>query len=299
VCFATEARHAKEEIHLDRADCCNRGHPDRICISRGRVMSSIFRLAAAVLAGVLVGSVAGAQTRSRAEEPPARPMAAPPRNTSRAPSNAAGTHATAVPSGQRQASVVQISPAGQITTGFNPIVSTVSFDGVPGLGFDFPHLAAISGGMRSNFSPRFDHDGHGGQGFFVPIFWGGYPYYDDTGYDQAQQQPTQPQQAQPQIIVIQQPVPVQPSADSQRASENVSPAAPESQAPAPVPDVSNFILVRRDGRVLFASAFSVVGRQLQYVTPEGVRRTVDVSDLDADATRQMNEARGTTVQLPE
>jgi hypothetical protein len=48
---------------------------------------------------------------------------------------------------------------------------------------------------------------------------------------------------------------------------------------------------------LFASVFSVVGSQLQYVTPEGIRRTLPISELDAGATQQMNEARGTTVQI--
>jgi hypothetical protein len=34
-----------------------------------------------------------------------------------------------------------------------------------------------------------------------------------------------------------------------------------------------------------------------YVTPEGIRHTLAVSDVDSDATREMNEARGTTVQI--
>jgi hypothetical protein len=64
-----------------------------------------------------------------------------------------------------------------------------------------------------------------------------------------------------------------------------------------VPDVGDFILVRQDGRILFASVFSVVGTQMQYVTPEGIRHTLPLTDLDANATQQMNEARGTTVQI--
>ncbi len=39
------------------------------------------------------------------------------------------------------------------------------------------------------------------------------------------------------------------------------------------------------------------GTQLQYVTPEGIRHTLAMSDLDAGATQEMNEARGTTVQI--
>ena len=47
----------------------------------------------------------------------------------------------------------------------------------------------------------------------------------------------------------------------------------------------------------FASAFSIVGDQLRYVTPEGIRHSVPMAEMDPDATQQMNEARGTTVQL--
>jgi hypothetical protein len=201
----------------------------------------------------------------------------------------------------QQASVLQISPSGRITSGFAPDANSFSFDstsGVPGLGFDYPHLAAISGALANNSSSHFGHNGHHGQGSFVPILFGGYPYYyDELGYDQPQQQVVQQSQPQPQIIVIQQPVPAQQSSDSERDAGNVSAPVTESQAAVPIPDVGDFILVRRDGRILFASAFSVLGSQLQYVTPEGIRHTLAISDLDADATQQMNEARGTTVQL--
>ncbi len=172
---------------------------------------------------------------------------------------------------------------------------------MPGLGFDFPHLAAISGALGNN-SWHFGHNGHRGQDSFAPILFGGYPYYsDDLGYDQQEQQPeqqtVQPSQPQPQIIVIQQPLPAQQGADSGSDTGNLSASESESQAAVPIPDVGDFILVRRDGRILFASVFSVVGVQLQYVTPEGIRHTLAMSDLDADATQQMNEARGTTVQI--
>jgi hypothetical protein len=196
--------------------------------------------------------------------------------------------------------MIQMSPSGRITSGFAPAENSFSFDsiaGVPGLGFDFPHLAAVGGAMRNN-PPHFEHHGHRGQDSFVPIFFGGYPYgYEDLGYDQQDQQTAQQSQPQPQIIVIQQPVPVQRDAASGSDTGNSSASESEPQAAAPIRDVGDFILVRRDGRILFASIFSVVGAQLQYVTPEGIRHTLAMSDLDADATQQMNEARGTTVQI--
>jgi hypothetical protein len=198
--------------------------------------------------------------------------------------------------------VIQIPPSGRTASAFASDANSLNFDGssgVPGLGFDFPHLAAISGASRQ--SPfRNGHGNHFEQGSFIPIFFGGYPYFsDDTGYDQPAQPPEQQvsQQPQPQIIVIQQPVPAQQVANSGSETGNLSAAGPETEAAVPIRDVGDFILVRRDGRILFASLFSIVGTQLQYVTPEGIRHTVALSDLDADATHQMNEARGTTVQI--
>jgi len=268
-------------------------------------MISKFRLFAAALAGVLVCSVAGAQVRGGSSSVVQRSLSQA-RLAPRGSSNSAGNAATAAQSAQ-QASRFQISPRGRITSGFAPIANSFSFDdnsGVPGLGFDFPHLAAISGALH-NGSFRFGHRHHFEQGSFVPILFGGYPYYpyyaDEMGYDQQEQQPAQQpvpeSQPQPQIIVIQQPVPAQQAADSGNDAGNLSATGSALQAEAPIRDVGDFILVRRDGRVLFASVFSVVGTQLQYVTPEGIRRTLEISDLDGDATQQMNEARGTTVQI--
>jgi len=261
-------------------------------------MVTKFHIFAAVLAGILVCSVAGAQVREAFSS--ARRPVAHARPAARASAHSTGAAATAFPSGQ-QASVIQISPNGRITSGFVPTANLFNFDGssgVPGLGFDFPHLAAINGALGNNSPSRFGSNGRRGQGAFLPILFAGYPYYsDDLGYDQQDQQAVQQTQPQPQIIVIQQPVPAQQGADSGSDTGNLSASAAESQAAEPIPDVGDFVLVRRDGRILFASVFSVVGTQLQYVTPEGIRRTLAMSDLDADATQQMNEARGTTVQI--
>jgi hypothetical protein len=172
---------------------------------------------------------------------------------------------------------------------------------VPGLGFDFPHLVAINGTLR-NSPLQIGHHGHGGQGTFVPLFFGGYPYdYADSASDQQDQQQEQQtvdqSQPQSQTTVNEQPMPAQQGTGSGSDTGNLPAPVPETQAAEEVPDVGNFIFVRRDGRILFASVFSVVGSQLQYVSPEGIRRTLAISDLDVDATQQMNEARGTTVQI--
>ena len=196
----------------------------------------------------------------------------------------------------RHATVIRILPTRRVASSFLPTASSVSFgseNGVPGLGFDYPHLAAISGSLQSNQS--FGRGGHRGQGSFVPILFGGYPYYyDSQDYDQPQQQA----QAQPQVIVIQQPAPIVAAPQGIDAgSDAASPSSLATAATTAVRDVGEFVLVRRDGRVLFASAFSVVGAQLRYISPEGIRRTLPMAELDADATQQMNEARGTTVQI--
>jgi hypothetical protein len=261
-------------------------------------MISKFHLFVGALAGVLVCSVAGAQVRDGVSS--VRSSSLHVRAAARASARSTRNSQTAAQSSP-QANVIQISPSGRITSGLAPTANLFSFDGssgVPGLGFDFPHLAAISGALGNNSSSRFGHNGLRGQGSFVPILFGGYPYYyDDLGNDQADQQTVQQSQPQPQIIVIQQPVPAQQGADSGSDTGNLSASVPAPQADVPIPDVGDFILVRRDGRIVFASIFSIVGAQLQYVTPEGIRHSLAMSDLDADATQQMNEARGTTVQI--
>jgi hypothetical protein len=198
-----------------------------------------------------------------------------------------------------------------VASGFTPSNNSVSFGtgiGVPGLGFDYPHLAAISGGLQNGAPQGFRRGNHSGQGYFVPIFFGGSPYFpyyvdDSLDYEQAEP-PGQPVRPQPQIIVIQQPGPVaaaqqvaaaQPAEAPGDAAQSLqfSPAAPE----APVRNVGEFILIRKDGRVFFANAFSVVGTQLRYISPEGILQKFPITELDSDATQQMNEARGNTVQI--
>jgi hypothetical protein len=218
---------------------------------------------------------------------------------------------------REQAGEFQNSAAARLNEGFGPAVKSFDFDntsGVPGLGFDFTHLADISRTNGTNSSSHFVHHGHQGDGFFVAIPFGGYAYYaGDQGPDQAEQQSeTQAEQpadqgdrqaelqAQPQTEAI---ADQQRSGPSSQAAEfgngggNYSGSAEAAPEEAPVPDVGDFILVRRDGRILFASLFSVIGTQVRYITPEGTRRTLALADLDSDATQEMNEARGTTVQL--
>ncbi|MGD0906888.1 MAG: hypothetical protein ABSA96_04870 [Candidatus Acidiferrales bacterium] len=194
--------------------------------------------------------------------------------------------------------MIRVTPDGRVLPSLVPTANLASFgsaNGVPGLGFDYPHLVAVSGGLNNSSRNHFGRGRNFGQGTYVPILFGGYGYpyyYDSLDYEQPQQQ-----EQQPQVVVVQQPVPTVTAQQDTYSGNDPGSASALTSSPAPVRDVGDFILVRRDGRVLFASAFSVVGAQLQYVTPEGIRHSVPMTDLDADATQQMNEARGTTVRL--
>jgi len=262
---------------------------------------------AGTLGLILAVSLAGAQTRGGGVA--ARTSPAPPRSAARISSSPATGFAGGARA-VRPRAANRILRGGHVASGFTSFNNSVSFGtgiGVPGLGFDYPHLAAISGGLQNGAPQGFQRRRNAGQGYFVPIFFGGSPYFpyvdDSLDYEQAEP-PGQPVQPQPQIIVIQQPVPAavaqqvaaaQP-AEAQRdgaQSSQFSPAAPE----APVRNVGEFILIRKDGRVFFANAFSVVGTQLRYISPEGILQKFPVTELDSDATQQMNEARGNTVQI--
>ena len=253
-------------------------------------------LAAAMLGLLAACSGAEAQMRGRISSSPMSSAHIGPAYRSRSVSSFSTT--TAFQS-SRQTRMIRVTPDGRVIPSLVPNANLASFgsgNGVPGLGFDYPHLAAVNGSLNTNARNHFGRAGHFGQGSYVPIFFGGYPYYyDSLDYDQPQQQGQQ--QEQPQVVVVQQPVPaVTAQQDAYSGTDSAAVSSSPTSA-APVRDVGEFILVRRDGRVLFASAFSVAGAQLQFVTPEGIRRTVPMSDLDADATQQMNEARGTTVRL--
>src|SRR5258708_37395968 len=105
--------------------------------------------------------------------------------------------------GTRHTTVIRIAPNGRVISTNASFANSDDFGdeiGVPGLGFDYVHLAAVSGNFRFN-PPGFGRGSHRHRNFVTPIFLGGFPYYSDYP-DYQQEQP------QPQIIVIQQPAPV-------------------------------------------------------------------------------------------
>ncbi len=151
---------------------------------------------------------------------------------------------------------------------------------VPGLGFDYPHYFAThpnAGRCRHCF----------GNGFVVPFGDGGFyipmPMYAEQP---AEVQPAEATDAGDQ------------AAQAEEPPEQNYPNPPARVAPQPVPKQSEYVFVRRDGTLIFAVAYSWISDRLQYVSEEGLRRTVPLNTIDMDATQQFNDQRGVPIRLP-
>jgi len=168
----------------------------------------------------------------------------------------------------------------------------------PGLGFDFPHLAALNHdlGVRAIIDPVTQHElalteqlqnsqRSVATSAFIPFF-GGAEYPEPVAYE--------PQQQQPQIIVLQQP------AQQAQSAEKASPAAASSSAApeAPLPPVGEFVLVLKGGKQIKAVAFTRQDDFVVYVTSDGARSSFPADELDAAATEQINQQHGTPLKIP-
>jgi len=168
-----------------------------------------------------------------------------------------------------------IRPAGRVGTPLQPNFAPLYT--VPGLSFDIRSLAAAS---RPGFGRR--------RGQYVSPFLWYYPFYSpyaDYSYEVQPPYEYPQQEAQP----APSPAPAAPSEEPSVSAE----------LQPPPPDVGQFVLVRLDGQVIFVSAFMAVDGRITYVTREGVRRSFPISELDKQATRQINEANGTDISLPD
>jgi hypothetical protein len=162
-----------------------------------------------------------------------------------------------------------------------PAFETRNLPDSPGLGFDFAHMAAVGRGQTVSIPT-----GLVSGGFILPFY--------------SQPAPVIVVQPSP-VVVVQQPArQVDDFADGPRSSQVAEerPTATAPREPVPVRDVGEFVLVRRDGGQVLAVAFTVQKGQISYVTRDGVRRSIALSVLDLDATRNENEERGTTLRLP-
>jgi hypothetical protein len=236
-------------------------------------------------AGVPGGAVHGA------------PMAAPSGHAAAAPGSHAGVAAPSARAGtvtHRAGAPTVVGGGGvrRVHTGANsggasrgrpfgtlPGFSENSAD-VPGLGFDYPHLASGNNGRVGRGRDRFGN-GFGFSGFLLS----------------------------PGVVVEQVPVYEEQGAAEQAPAENGAEAETASVAPerkvisrdtfsGPEIPAAEYVFVRRDGGLLFAVAYSWDNGTLRYITREGLRRSVTQDSLDIDATQQFNEQRGLNFRSP-
>jgi hypothetical protein len=163
-----------------------------------------------------------------------------------------------------------------------------SQDIVPGLGFDYAHVAATH--------PRGIHHRDRNRQFlggYFPFYGGGYymPLFPDD-IEQAPATESQPMDAG-------QPEPAQtagrPGDYEPRQNQNRAPEPTQAVAEA---ETEPYVFVRRDGTLFFATAYAWENGTLRYITAEGLRRTVTTDKLDLDATQQFNEQRGLIFRSP-
>jgi hypothetical protein len=269
------------------------------------------KAALAVAAILLVAIPAGAQIRQipvRMAAPPARPVLMPNRGTTFV-RPAPPIRVVDMPQGavrmpaRRPVAGGPVSPAAVPTPlplspavnafGGTPISLGELLNPVPGLGFDFTHLAAINSNLavQAIIDPLTQHQL--ALALRLPrvqpvAFWG------FGGYGGYAESPVYVQPAQPQIIVLQQPVPQ--AAPATEVAPAPSPEAAAQPAP-PLPDIGQFLLVERDGQVIHAVAFSIVGNQVVYITADGLRHTIALEQIDQRLTEQRNAERGTMLHL--
>jgi hypothetical protein len=255
----------------------NRKEPQSITlIGRGKKMRKL-RVYGLGLA-LALAPWAGAQAQSRGRIV-ARPMHV---------TGAATSRPIRMPTSRGTLQLIDTGLVVSSNTNFVPLDTVGTFP-VPGLGFDFAHLAALQRNVRvSDISvlstaerltllQRFTR--------VVPI---AFPFLSAPAPVIIIQQPP--------VVLLQQPPAPEPGA---APAERVRYAEPtETTQPQALPELGEFVLLRRDGGVVFAVAFSIAGDRLTYVTREGVRRSFPLAELDFDATRRMNEERGTFIHLP-
>jgi len=153
--------------------------------------------------------------------------------------------------------------------------------GVPGLGFDYPHFFAT----HPNAGRHFRRD----SGFVIPFIDGGFympvPMYADQGGPAPQADESE---------AANQPAPV----DQPPARDSGSSLSSRMRSEPLPPEQTEYVFVRQDGSLIFAVAYSLINDRLQYVTAEGLRRTIPLNTLDLNATQKFNEQRGVSIRLP-
>jgi hypothetical protein len=162
-----------------------------------------------------------------------------------------------------------------------PVFRTESAN-APGLGFDFPHMAAVNG--RRGHGRFIGASSFGFSGFLL----------SSPGVIVEEGQPVENQPVIEEIATTN-----DAEGEDLRRSEGRSfSGAVSAAAPAPQHDAAEYVFVRRDGGLVFAVAYSWDHGTLRYITREGLRGSVMQGALDMEATQQFNEQRGVDFRLP-
>ena len=274
-----------------------------IGMSRGSVLVAILVMMPAVAAAQRPGGVAGggrvATGAPRAGGTVARMAPAPPAHFSVRLQPAAPRRGTAIIRGRNGARTTNHRVhVNQNIVPFGPFGET-EFQDVPGLGFDFPHLAATSGNRNPHFRSFGGVFPFGFNGFLL----GAPPVILEEA--EAADTPDARQEAEVQEVVaenarLREAVRLGRSrnraAESARAARESAPEASEPRAPEPE-KTAEYVFVRSDGSLVFAVGYSWDKDILRYVTRDGVRRTIKREALDLNATQEFNEQRGLSFHL--
>jgi len=167
------------------------------------------------------------------------------------------------------------------------------FQNVPGLGFDYPHLAAVSGN-RGSHNGRFA----GGFGGGFPFGFSGFLLSPSVIGDDipADSQTADAQSSAPDDQEVADDAPPQRAPRRSRSARHFE--SDTESAPAPPREEEQYVFVRRDGSLVFAVAYAWESGTLRYITPDGLRRSIGRDALDIDATQQFNEQRGVNFRAP-
>lgn len=172
---------------------------------------------------------------------------------------------------------VHTIPPAPLGGSVNPITAGPSFCNGRGSGFVGLNACPPTTGVVLPFF---------GGSVYIPI-----PYYADAGAPPDQEAPQEEASNQPPDSNAQ-------ASDQDSSGGGPAPSRYRSSANDFTKSLSEFVFVERDGTKIYAVAYSFLNDKLQYVTKEGVRRTVALDSLDLDATQKQNEDLGNTINLP-
>jgi hypothetical protein len=261
-------------------------------------MRQLVQAACAALAGLICAGAAPAQ-QTRTHEPivisaPAGTRVIRPAATS-APRAATASATTAPAAASAPATATAPQPAGLIftgSTGGDSVQTLLNGNvGVPGLGFDFTHHAAVNRNLDTMalIDPLTQHRlALARQIRRETPRAVAFPVFSQVTQVVVMQQPP--------VIIFQPPAepPAEPLERIRYVEREPVPAVP----PPPVRELENLVFVLRDGTTRLARAFMTNGQRIVYITPEGIRRTLSLAELDPEATLEANEERGTTLHIP-